>query len=64
MVLYNTKQTAELFGISHRTLESWLISGQGPAFIKMGKLVKYKQSDLDEFLLNQTRANTSSNGRV
>ena len=64
MVLYNTKKTAELFGISHRTLESWRISGQGPAFIKMGKLVKYKQSDLDEFLLNQTRANTSSNGRV
>jgi len=64
MVLYNTKQTAELFGISNRTLESWRISGQGPAFIKMGKLVKYKQSDLDEYLSNQTRANTSSSGRV
>ena len=64
MVLYNTRQAAEFFGISHRTLESWRVSGQGPYFVKMGRLVKYKQSDLDEYLLNQTRANTSSNGRV
>lgn len=64
MNLLSTHQTAELFGISHRTLESWRISGQGPSFVKIGRLVKYKQSDLDEYLSNQTRANTSSNGRA
>jgi len=61
MVLFSTQQAAAYFGISHRTLESWRISGNGPRFIKLGRLVKYNQSDLDEYISNQTRFNTSSN---
>jgi len=61
MVLYSTQQAADYFSISQRTLESWRLTGEGPHFVKIGRLVKYNLSDLDEYITNQTRDNTSSN---
>jgi hypothetical protein len=41
------------------TLEIWRLNGKGPRFIKIGKLVRYAQSDLDAWLDSKTCTSTS-----
>ncbi len=36
--------------ISVRTMQRWRLEGLGPRYIKLGRLVRYRQSDLDEFI--------------
>ena len=46
----DTKQAAELTGISTVTLERWRVDGGGPPYVKLGRLVKYRRVDLDAFM--------------
>lgn len=46
----DTKQAAELTGISTVTLERWRAEGEGPPYVKLGRLVKYRRVDLDAFM--------------
>lgn len=58
----DTKQAAKfLFGEDGKagTLEQWRYLKRGPKFIKVGKLVRYEESDLQEWLEQQTRTGTS-----
>jgi predicted DNA-binding transcriptional regulator AlpA len=48
--LLDTKQASALFGLSESTLRKWRLSGQGPAFVRLGRAVKYRQADIDQFL--------------
>jgi hypothetical protein len=45
---------------------SWLAKargdGTGPAYIKLGRAVRYKRTDLLKFIQEQTRTNTNNNG--
>lgn len=54
----STKQAAKLLSISHRTLEDWRLNGQGPPFIKWGRLVRYRVSDLRAFAGGPAFTNT------
>ena len=45
--------------ISPRTLQRMRQDGSGPAFIKVGRLVRYRQSDLDSWLADHRRFSTS-----
>lgn len=36
-----TKEAARLLSISHRTLEKWRLEQKGPAFLKLGRVVRY-----------------------
>ena len=45
---------AAKLGVSRSTLQSWRYAGRGPRFIKLGRIVRYRVADVDEFL----RANT------
>lgn len=54
----STKEAAKLLGLSHRTMEDWRLSGQGPPFRKWGRLVRYHVSDLRLFAEGPTFANT------
>ena len=42
-------------GVSRSTLQSWRYAGRGPRFIKLGRLVRYRNTDVDAFLQAQTR---------
>jgi predicted DNA-binding transcriptional regulator AlpA len=42
-------------GISRSTLQSWRYAGRGPRFIKLGRLVRYRVSDVDAYLVANTR---------
>ena len=60
MHLLSTKQTADLLGVSHRTLEGMRLTGNGPAFIKVGRLVRYEMASIQAWLLAHQRASTSA----
>ena len=47
--------------VSGRTLQRWRLEGIGPKFLKLGRLVRYRQSDLDQWVDAQLRTSTSQN---
>ena len=48
-------EAAEYLGVTVRTLSVWRCVGRyNIAFIKVGRLVKYRQSELDAFLSRRT----------
>ena len=57
----NTREAAAMLGIGARTLERYRESGEGPAFRKFGRRVRYAQSDLDGWA--DTRRRTAVNGK-
>lgn len=46
---------AARLGVSRSTLQSWRYAGRGPRFIKLGRLVRYRSSDVDAYLQANTR---------
>lgn len=52
--LIDEPSLAATLGVSRSTLQSWRYAGRGPRFIKLGRMVRYRVADIDEFL----RANT------
>jgi len=50
---------APYIGVQEQTLAVWRSTGRyGLPFIKVGRLVKYRRSDLDAFLERNTRTST------
>jgi len=57
--LLTTEQLAADLGIHPVTLAQWrLVDGKGPAYVKVGSSVRYRRSDIDEWLRHQTRTGT------
>lgn len=54
-----TRDAAEYLGMKPQTLEAWRCRGDGPRFVKLGRSVRYRQSDLDQWIESRTRSNTS-----
>lgn len=50
--LLDKKQLAEKLNISVKTIDLWMRSGKGPRFIRIGKLVRFKKQDVEEFIEN------------
>lgn len=48
------RRLCALLGISSVTATKWRAKAKGPPFIKVGRLVRYRRSDIDAWL----RANT------
>jgi predicted DNA-binding transcriptional regulator AlpA len=55
----NQIQLAARWGISHRTLERWRWTGEGPKFVKLGGRVVYRLSDIEEYEQAMIRSSTS-----
>jgi hypothetical protein len=54
--LLTSNQAADFLGISHGTLDVWRCNKRySIPYIKIGRLVKYKMSDLINFLDDRTR---------
>ena len=58
----NTKQACLYLNLSQRYLEKLRVSGNGPKFSKIGRCVRYRQTDLDEFVERKTIRSTSEFG--
>jgi excisionase family DNA binding protein len=42
-------EVAERLGVSRFTVRSWRLKGVGPRFLKMGRAVRYRSKDVDEY---------------
>ena len=57
----NQIELADRWNISHRTLERWRWTGEGPAFLKIGGRVVYRLEDVEAFEADQKRKSTADN---
>ena len=57
-LLLSTKELAEVLDVHTATLATWRHEGRGPRFIKIGSNVRYRRSDIDDWLEAQTRSST------
>lgn len=55
----NQVELAARWTISHRTLERWRWTGEGPAFIKIGGRVVYRLEDVEAYEAAQLRRSTA-----
>jgi excisionase family DNA binding protein len=62
-MMLTQSETAQMLRVSVRTLERLRVSGNGPTYIKTGRLVRYRQSDLDKWISDRERHSTSEAAR-
>ena len=55
----NQIELAERWNISHRTLERWRWTGEGPRYLKIGGRVVYRLEDIEAYEASQLRGSTS-----
>jgi len=50
MRLLDPRETAQLLRVSLTTLARWRMQGAGPGYVKLGKCVRYPETDLLRWL--------------
>jgi excisionase family DNA binding protein len=55
----NNEEAAKYLGLKAATLNKWRVYGEGPPFIKVGRLVRYRRADLDAYLSGRLVCSTS-----
>lgn len=53
--LLSRAEVEEVFGISRRFLEVHASDGAGPKFVKVGRLVRYRRCDLEDWIKANTK---------
>ena len=48
--LYSEGNAAAELNLSPKTLQAWRVTGRGPRFVKLGRRVFYRESDLRTFI--------------
>jgi len=60
--LLSTKQAARYLGLAVSTLNKWRCYGEGPKFLKLGRAVRYMESDLQAFVKGRRLGSTAEIG--
>jgi hypothetical protein len=55
----SNSEAAEYLGLKTATLNKWRVFGDGPPFIKVGRLIQYRKIDLDAYLNGRLMRSTS-----
>lgn len=55
----SNREAAAYLGLKAATLNKWRCHGDGPPFIKVGRLIRYRRADLDAYLMGRLRRSTS-----
>jgi predicted DNA-binding transcriptional regulator AlpA len=55
--LLETREAAKELGLSPRTLEGWRCRREGPAYLKIGRRVKYRPEDIEAYKASRLREN-------
>jgi len=59
--LMREKEVFRLLGISDSTGQQMRLKGQGPKFVKIGRMVRYRESDVLEYIQDlETHTSTSA----
>ena len=61
---FDTRCAAAYLGLSHRTLDGYRVSGDGPAFHRFGNRVRYCRSDLDAWAAKRRATTTAEADRL
>jgi hypothetical protein len=57
--MLSTAEAAARVGCAPVTLARYRIAGDGPIFVKIGRLVKYRDDDLENWIVGKRRTSTS-----
>lgn len=57
--LLTQREAAANLRLSERTLERLRVTGTGPAYVKAGRLVRYREQDIEEFIVSRLVRSTS-----
>jgi excisionase family DNA binding protein len=57
--LLTQREAAILLRLSERTLERFRVQGTGPVYVKAGRLVRYREADLEEWIAARVVTSTS-----
>jgi predicted DNA-binding transcriptional regulator AlpA len=57
--LLDQRDAAKVLGVSVRTLERYRVTGMGPRFCRLGRLVRYRECDLEDWVRSSLRTSTS-----
>lgn len=63
-LVLDTKAAARHLGLAASTLSKLRLSGEGPAYAKLGRRCVYRRSDLEAFIAANLRRSTSDPGRT
>jgi Helix-turn-helix domain len=58
-VLLTPIQAAAILQVKPNTLAKWRVTGEGPAFILVGRSVRYRPCEIARFIDRRTRHSTS-----
>ncbi len=62
-VFLSTREAAERCGLQYQTLCSWRSTGRGgPRYLKLGRKVVYRESDLQAWIDSRVREHTGQEG--
>ena len=62
--LLNEFEAADRLGISAKTLRRWRWAGRPPAFVKIGRAVRYEPAVVEDLIAAGRRVSTSDLGPV
>ncbi|ACH40466.1 MAG: hypothetical protein ACD_55C00119G0002 [uncultured bacterium] len=48
--LLTTREAAEVLRVKESTLHQWRWQGRGPAFVKVGRLVRYRVAEVEAYI--------------
>jgi excisionase family DNA binding protein len=54
MALLTTAEAARVLGVAAATLNDWRVRNEGPAYTKIGRLVRYSDHELERFIREST----------
>jgi predicted DNA-binding transcriptional regulator AlpA len=57
--LFSEKQIESSLGLSARWLQKLRYTGGGPTYLKLGRAVRYRLSDVEDYLEERKRSSTS-----
>ena len=57
--LLSETEAAPLIGVAVGTLQNWRVSGTGPKFIRVGRLVRYDPADVEAWRAERRVGSTS-----
>lgn len=58
--LLTERGAAALLAISVRTLQAWRSKGTGPAYVRVGRVIRYRRGDLLKWIEKNTSAAPST----
>lgn len=61
--LIDEHAAAAALGVRVATMRAWRLNGRGPAFVRVGRCVRYRPSVLGQFVSDGERRSTSDPGR-